>query len=141
MNIEEGIKKISKGRENEISLGGYLGKDAKVFETSKGLKIITIDLGHSRFDKLGNKTKTVWITAKFFGNEYVAELKKGDHVTIKGRLDSSTWSDKEGKERTKIEILGNSFEKHLSKEKPTTEPPFLFNEFKKESEENMDIPF
>lgn len=99
---------------NKVILIGNLGKDPEVKYTPSGMAIAHLALAtNERFkDKEGNwQDKTEWHnlvafqrTAEICG-EY---LKKGRTVYIEGRLQTSSWDDKEtGQKKYKTEIIVN----------------------------------
>jgi single-strand DNA-binding protein len=99
---------------NKVILLGNLGKDPEVKYTPSGMAIARFTLAtNERFkDKEGNwQDKTEWHNLVAFQRtaEIVGEyLKKGRTVYVEGRLQSSSWEDKEtGQKKYKTEIIVN----------------------------------
>jgi single-strand DNA-binding protein len=99
---------------NKVILLGNLGKDPEVKYTPSGMAIARFTLAtNERFkDKEGNwQDKTEWHNLVAFQRtaEIVGEyLKKGRTVYIEGKLQSSSWEDKEtGQKKYKTEIIVN----------------------------------
>ena len=99
---------------NKVILLGNLGKDPEVKYTQAGMPVAKFSLAtNERFkDKEGNwQDKTEWHNLVAFQRtaEIVGEyLKKGRTVYVEGRLQSSSWEDKEtGQKKYKTEIIVN----------------------------------
>ena len=99
---------------NKVILLGNLGKDPEVKYTPSGMAIARFTLAtNERFkDKEGNwQDKTEWHNLVAFQRtaEIVGEyLKKGRTVYVEGKLQSSSWEDKEtGQKKYKTEIIVN----------------------------------
>ena len=124
---------------NSISLTGHLGRDPEVRHTGSGKTVANFSLAVN--DGFGERKQTYWIPVVAW--EKTAEaaekyLKKGSHVGIEGRLQQRSWQDKEGGNRTVLEVVANRLE-FLSKveakpssqseqnfDGPTEEPDILF---------------
>jgi single stranded DNA-binding protein len=143
MEIEKKIKQLEKsfkGWENDVTFGGYIGKSPDVKTLPSGVKIIEFSLGRTTKNKAGQEN-TTWMNVKFWNDMTAAALQKGNNVTVKGRLEQSNWLDKTtGAPRSKIEIIGSSFEKHEKKERApapsAAQVEIPFNEF-----DDKSIPF
>jgi single-strand DNA-binding protein len=99
---------------NKVILLGNLGKDPEVKYTPSGMAVARFTLAtNERFkDKEGNwQDKTEWHNLVAFQRtaEIVGEyLKKGRTVYVEGKLQSSSWEDKEtGQKKYKTEIIVN----------------------------------
>ena len=99
---------------NKVILIGNLGKDPEVKYTPSGMAIARFTLAtNDRFkDKEGNwQDKTEWHNLVAFQRtaEIVGEyLKKGRTVYVEGKLQTSSWDDKEsGQKKYRTEILVN----------------------------------
>lgn len=94
---------------NKITLIGHLGNDPDVREVN-GKKVANFSLATT--EKRGNgEEKTEWFRIAFW--ERTAEivekyLKKGSQVFVEGRLSTREYTDKEGKSRTSLEVLGQN---------------------------------
>ncbi len=92
---------------NEITFAGNLGQDADDATLQSGTRIVSFSLCHNEKGKDGRPDKQTWVRAKVFGNwcELAATFKKGDNVFIKGRLDINVYKDKNGVERTSVDVI------------------------------------
>jgi single-strand DNA-binding protein len=96
-------------RLNNIVIGGTVGRDPEIRATGQGTKVasfsIAVDCG---------KEKTEWFDITCF--EKQAELAeqyivKGSTVIVVGRLQQSTWEDKNGGgKRSKVVIIANNLQ-------------------------------
>jgi len=95
---------------NKVLLIGNLTKDPELRYTPQGAAVVNLRIAvNTRFkDKKGEvKTDTCFINAVVWGqlaetcNQY---LHKGRSVLIDGRLQSRSWQDQEGKNRSVIEV-------------------------------------
>lgn len=139
------------GSVNRVILIGNLGADPEVRHTQDGKKIVNIRLATSESwrDKATGerKDRTEWHTVSVF-NEGIAAvagqyLRKGSKVYIEGQLQTRTWQDKEGKDRSATEVVLRGFncalkmldapkngssEKHDEQKTAVTSSPVLSDE-------------
>lgn len=93
---------------NSVNLMGRMVADAEIRETSGGKKMISfrvaIDAGKDRtyFIPCMAWNGTAENIAKYF--------KKGDRIGLSGIITSRDYTDKNGNNRTAIEVLVNSFD-------------------------------
>ncbi|MBV9072786.1 MAG: single-stranded DNA-binding protein [Acidobacteria bacterium] len=99
---------------NKVILVGNLGKDPELKFTPQGTPVakFTVATNEGYKDKSGQwQERTEWhnVIAWQRTAEIVGEyLKKGSKVYIEGRLQTSSWDDKEtGQKRYKTEIVAN----------------------------------
>jgi single-strand DNA-binding protein len=99
---------------NKVILIGNAGKDPELKYTPSGTAVVKLSLAtNERFkDKSGEwQDKTEWHNLVAFAStaEIVGEyVKKGGKVYVEGRLQTSSWDDKEsGQKRYKTEIVVN----------------------------------
>ncbi|MEN6489487.1 MAG: single-stranded DNA-binding protein [Smithella sp.] len=96
---------------NKVILIGRLGADPEVRYTPDGTMVVNFRIATDeiRKDKNGERLqKTEWHRIVTFGK--LAEicgnyLAKGKLVFIEGRLQTSTWDDKDGNKRSMTEIV------------------------------------
>ena len=126
---------------NKVHLIGNLGNDPELKEFESGQKVATFSL--ATIEKWKNKqsgeveTKTTWHNIVVWGK--VAEtvhkyLKKGNKIYIDGKIENSSYEDKDGIKKYKSEIILNSFS---FLEKQTTEN--TGNNF--DNNQDDDLPF
>ena len=99
---------------NKVQLIGNLGKDPEVRYTPDGKAVVSFSMAMS--DKYKNGAgemvdRTEWMDVVAFGN--VAEickkfLTKGAKAYVEGRFSTNKWTDREGNQRTKIQVILNN---------------------------------
>jgi len=96
-----------------ITVTGNLGKDVELKFSQSGMALARFSIGHTpRVQKDGEwqDEETMWFRVTAFGGkaEAIADtLKQGDAVMVTGNFKQTTYTDKEGKERTSLEIAAN----------------------------------
>lgn len=101
---------------NKVILIGNLGRDPEVRYTPNNTAVATITLatGERRKDASGQWVDhTEWHRVVCFGN--LADLaknylKKGRQIYVEGRLRTTKWQDKEGKDRYTTEIVAQTIQ-------------------------------
>src|SRR5512137_1288617 len=96
---------------NKVILIGNLGADPEIRYTSNGTAVANFRLATT--ERCNNPTgekeeRTEWHRIVAFGKlgEICGEyLGKGKQVYIEGRIQTRTWEDKDGKQRTTTEII------------------------------------
>lgn len=96
---------------NNVSLIGRLGQDPQTRHTSSGKTVTNFNLAVD--DGFGEKKKTYWIPIVCW--EKTAELAqqylvKGSQVAVAGRLSQRSYQDKEGGNRTVIEVMASQLD-------------------------------
>ena len=98
---------------NKVMLIGRLGRDPEIRYSSNSTPICNFSLATSERVRKGDnfEEKTEWHRIVVFGNQ--AEnaskfLKKGSLVFVDGKIQSRTYQDKDGNERSVFEIIANS---------------------------------
>lgn len=93
---------------NKVIIEGRITKDPEFKVTPSGLSVVKIAIANNRTIK--QQEKTTFVDIAFFGktadfiNQY---LKKGDRAVIGGRLEKSSWQDKDGKTHTRLDVVGD----------------------------------
>lgn len=101
------------GSLNHVQLIGNLGRDCELKYTPGGAAVATLSLATTEMwnDKQGQRQeKTEWHRVVLWGKtaESLAEyLVKGKQLFVSGRLQTRTWSDKDGNTRYTTEIRGD----------------------------------
>ena len=97
---------------NTCCVSGRLTRNPEMFVSKAGMSILKFGLAHNERRKDGEEWVDVahFFDCTIFGgyaevNEH--KLRKGDEITILGRLSWSSWENDEGEKRSKIEILVN----------------------------------
>ncbi len=99
---------------NKVQLIGYIGQDPEFKEMKDGTLMARLRLATNRwFHPHDGETKqyTDWHTVKIWGSEKVEKLRnyiiKGSHVLVEGRIVYRTYSNKEGQQRSAVEVRAN----------------------------------
>ena len=96
---------------NQVLLIGNLTRDPELRYTPQGTAVTTIRIAVNRAykDRAGQMQKdtcfvnvVVWAQMAEVCNQY---LQKGKPVFVEGRLQSRSWQDKEGKNRSVLEVV------------------------------------
>ena len=99
---------------NRVTLLGNLGADAEVRSTSGGQCVAKIRLATTEtyFDKnRAKQERTDWHMVIVWGKRAEALgriLTKGDRILVEGRVQTSSYDDKDGNKRYKTEIVANN---------------------------------
>lgn len=100
---------------NKVTLMGNVGDDPRVNQINETTKVARFPLATNEvyFDKEGNEVrKTEWHTVVFWNRAadiVEAYVRKGIPLYVEGKIQSSTWEDKEGQKRYSFEISGDNF--------------------------------
>lgn len=95
---------------NKALLFGYLGGAVELRRTQNGKAVANFSLATSESygQGEGRQERTEWHKVVCWQGtaEYMAEnAGKGDRALVEGRIQSRKWTDKEGHERTAVEIV------------------------------------
>ena len=102
---------------NKIMIIGNVGRDPELRMTSNGKPVTEFSVAVNRVYSGGDggerKEETEWF--KVICWQRLAEtaqqiIQKGRLVYVEGRLQNRPWTDREGKERTSLEIIANNFQ-------------------------------
>ena len=98
---------------NQVTATGKLGNPPELRYSANGKAWATFSIAtEHRFKSQDEwQSATTWLRCKTFG-EYAEHLAqsagKGDRITISGRLEQNDYTDKQGNERSTLEIVCNS---------------------------------
>ena len=101
---------------NRVILLGNLGQDPELKHSQSGSAVVRLSLATSRKwkDKEGAAIEeTEWHRVVVFGKtaEFAAQyLNTGSKVYVEGRLQTTKWQDKEGKDRYTTEVIAESLQ-------------------------------
>jgi single-strand DNA-binding protein len=96
-----------------ITVTGNLGKDVELKFSQSGVAVAKFSIAHTpRVQNNGQweDGETMWFRVVAFKGkaEAIADtLKQGDSVLVSGTLKQSSYVDKEGKDRTSLEIVAD----------------------------------
>ena len=115
--------------ENNITLKGYIGKDAQSFATRQQNSFVVLSLATKSGykDKQTNEwvNRTEWHRIVAFGKpaDYAKTLKKGDYVQVEGELRSTEFDVELGEGKKKTTVKRRGWEIRASIVKKLTPPP------------------
>lgn len=99
---------------NSVNISGRLGKDSELRSTQSGSSVLNFSVAVSDGRKNPQSGKweetTHWIDCVAFGKraESLSRiLKRGTYVEVTGKLSQSKWKDKNGNNRSKVEVVAN----------------------------------
>jgi len=101
---------------NKVMLMGYLTRDCELRYLPSNMAVVNLGLAINRRWKNqagDSQEETTFVDAEAFGktaevlNKYV---KKGQPLFIQGRLKLDQWQDRDGKNRSKLKVVIESFE-------------------------------
>jgi single-strand DNA-binding protein len=86
---------------NKVTLMGNVGDDPRVNQINDTMKVARFPLATNEvyLDKEGNQVQKI----------VEAYVRKGIPLYVEGKIQSSTWEDKEGQKRYSFEISGDNF--------------------------------
>ena len=93
---------------NVFSFTGNLGQDAEQRHTANGDAIVSFSVAVR--SGYGEREKTMWVRCGLFGRRgesLFQYLKKGQQVAVTGELSLSNWADREGIQRSSLELRVN----------------------------------
>jgi len=97
---------------NKVILIGNLGRDPEIRHSAAGVAVGKLNLAISERKKEGDTwvDHTEWVRVTVFGKtaENAGEyLRKGRQVYVEGRMQTSSYSDKDGNEKWSTEVVAN----------------------------------
>ena len=102
---------------NKVILVGNLGRDPELRSTPSGQQVATFSLATNRKwkDRDGNRQeKTEWHNIKCWGRQAEVAgqyLTKGRQIYVEGRLETSSWEDRQsGEKKYRTEIICENFQ-------------------------------
>ena len=107
---------------NKVILTGFLGKDPTLDTVGSNFKVSKFSLATNNDHKnsKGEITKeTLWHNIVLWGKmaaEASEKLKKGNRVTVEGKLSYRMFTDKSGQKRQYTDIIVHDFKLHAKKE-------------------------
>ena len=99
------------GSVNKVILVGNLGKDPEVRRMTSGDPVVNLSIATSESwrDKASGekKEKTEWHRVVVFGKaaERAGKVRKGQLVTLEGKLQTRSWDGKDGKKQYMTEVV------------------------------------
>lgn len=96
---------------NEVFVSGNVTRDPEFRETDGGASIMNFGIAVNDYVKNGDYTNFFDVTMFGLQADALADIiKKGMKLTIHGKLRYSSWENKDGMRRSKVEIIGKEVE-------------------------------
>ena len=100
---------------NNVTLAGNLTRDPELRQTQGGMAVLNMGIAVNDRVKKGDEWEDYanFINLVMFGKraENVSKfLSKGSKIAVEGKLHYSSWQDKDGSNRSKIEVIVNDLE-------------------------------
>jgi single-strand DNA-binding protein len=94
---------------NRTELAGNLGSDPETRFTATGSAVVTASIAVHTSYKVGEEwnERTDWFRLVAFGEagEALSRFQKGERIRVVGRLQSSSYTDREGLKRSSVEVV------------------------------------
>lgn len=90
---------------NQVNISGRLGKDPELKTTTNGHTVTAISVAVYN----GKDREPIWVPVVAFNKvaEFIYQhLRKGDPIEVAGRLRVDNYTDKDGNQRSRIEVEG-----------------------------------
>jgi single-strand DNA-binding protein len=101
--------------EGVITVTGNIGNDVGIAFTSGNKAYLKFSLANTpriKKDEVWQDGATTWFNCTIWGRDAetaIEHLRKGTRVIVTGRFAGNTYTDKEGKERTSLDISVDSY--------------------------------
>ena len=97
---------------NTVIVSGRLTRDPELRTTANGISVANTGIAVERYrkdqeDEVSFFDLTIWLG---FAELVAKKARKGDKVTVEGRLHQQTWETDDGSKRSKVEIVVNQME-------------------------------
>ncbi len=96
---------------NKVILMGNLTRDPEMRTSQGGTQIVKFGMAINR--KFKDQETTCYVDCTAFGRtgEVISQyMTKGKPIFVEGRLEFSTWQDKEGNKRSKLAVVVENFQ-------------------------------
>lgn len=105
---------------NQITVQGNVGRDPQELKyTGSGLAVLNFSLADTS-GKKGENQHTNWYDVVVFGEQaeaVVDTIKKGDRLTVTGRLKVSDYETRDGLKKKRVEVIADTVAKSVYKPK------------------------
>ena len=114
---------------NRVNISGNIGGDPELRTSASGTSVLRFSVAVN--DRVKNQQtgewedKANWVDVAMFGSraESVSKyLAKGSKVAIEGKLRQNKWQDKDGNNRSKLEVIVDEIE-FMSGQQGAAQPP------------------
>lgn len=114
---------------NRIEIKGNVGSDPELKYTANQTPLVELSIADS--EKRGEEFVTQWVQVTAFGK--TAErvhtfVKKGNKLSVTGKLHVNSYKDKEGKTKTKYSVIMQTFDILMPMRSPDSKPEYAPNQ-------------
>ena len=129
---------------NRVVIQGRIGKDIELRHTQSGVSVVSFSIAAT-----GEKTTdwvnvTAWRSTAEFVSKYFS---KGRMAVVDGKLQTNTWTDKDGNKRSSLEVVadsvyfGDSRKKESEGDTPESDRPEQNGQEFSEVDDDGELPF
>lgn len=97
---------------NRVVLQGRLGNDPELKTTPNGVEVVSLNVACDRDRKDANgERQTDWISVQAWRNtaKFISQyFTKGSSILVEGRLQTRSYTDKDGNKRTAFDVVADS---------------------------------
>lgn len=97
---------------NRVVLQGRLGSDPELRTTPNGVEVVTLNVACDRDRKdASGERQTDWISVQAWRNTagFISQyFSKGSSVLVEGRLQTRSYTDRDGNRRTAFDVVADS---------------------------------
>lgn len=97
---------------NRVVLQGRLGNDPELKTTPSGVEVVSLNVACDRDRKDANgERQTDWISVQAWRNtaKFISQyFTKGSSILVEGRLQTRSYTDKDGNKRTAFDVVADS---------------------------------
>lgn len=111
---------------NQVILSGRLTKDCEVRRTASNIAIVVFTLAVDEYNPKTKEKESQFFDCKVFGirgETFAKYMQKGDATFVMGHLHKDTFTTKDGRKATKIEVIVEDFEFGAKKKGTNQENP------------------
>ena len=111
---------------NQVILSGRLVKDCEIRRTASNIAIVVFTLAVDEYNPKTKQRESQFFDCKVFGirgETFAKYMQKGDATFVMGHLHKDTFTTKDGRKTSKIEVIVEDFEFGAKKKGTKQENP------------------
>ena len=137
---------------NRVLIQGRIGKDIELRHTQSGVSVVSFSIAVDRDfkDKATGEKAVDWVNVTAWRStaEFVSKyFSKGRMAVVDGKLQTNTWTDKDGNKRSSLEVVadsvyfGDSRKKESEGDTPESDRPEQNGQEFSEVDDDGELPF
>ena len=116
---------------NELIISGNLVRDPEIRTTHSGTPVCNFSIASNKYHKKDNafEKEVSFFDVQCWGNlalDIGENCHKGTPIELKGRLKQESWTDREGKKKSKVVIVAGEVNKISRQERQTQTEEYPF---------------